>query len=227
MGGVISRTASGLCLDIPGDDPALYLTACEDGTIHKCSDAYAEQYLESYTGHTGPVYKVRSSPYDPKVFLSCSADWTVKLWTQASSSPSASFRSEGSSPLNDVVNDVCWSPRASTQFALVGGDGRVEIWDVAHSLLDPVVREQPLVEPPPSPNTAPPPPGTPIDQGPPEPRACERRGDFVSIRRQRARARRRRRPGLGHVLQVRQFSGGAAHEEATIIGARGGARVGR
>ena len=58
--GVISRTASGLCLDIPGDDPALYLTACEDGTIHKCSDAYAEQYLESYTGHTGPVYKAVS-----------------------------------------------------------------------------------------------------------------------------------------------------------------------
>ena len=166
--GVISRTASGLCLDIPGDDPALYLTACEDGTIHKCSDAYAEQYLESYTGHTGPVYKVRSSPYDPKVFLSCSADWTVKLWTQASSSPSASFRSEGSSPLNDVVNDVCWSPRASTQFALVGGDGRVEIWDVAHSLLDPVVREQPLVAPPPSADEAPPPPGTPMDK-PPEP----------------------------------------------------------
>uniref|UniRef100_A0A7S4EBZ5 Dynein axonemal intermediate chain 4 n=2 Tax=Pelagomonas calceolata TaxID=35677 RepID=A0A7S4EBZ5_9STRA len=168
--GVISRTASGLCLDIPGDDPALYLTACEDGTIHKCSDAYAEQYLESYTGHTGPVYKVRSSPYDPKVFLSCSADWTVKLWTQSSSSPSASFRSEGSSPLNDVVNDVCWSPRASTQFALVGGDGRVEIWDVAHSLLDPVVREQPLVEPPPSADEAPPPPGTPMDK-PPEPPA--------------------------------------------------------
>ena len=169
--GVISRTASGLCLDIPGDDPAQYITACEDGTIHKCSDAYAEQYLESYVGHTGPVYKVRSSPYNPKVFLSCSADWTVKLWTQASPKPSASFRSEGSSPLNDVVNDVCWSPRASTQFALVGGDGRVEIWDVAQSLLDPVVREQPTFTPPPSPNAAPPPPGTPIDSSPPEPPA--------------------------------------------------------
>ena len=34
-----------MLLDIPGDDPALYLTACEDGTIHKCLDAYAEQYL--------------------------------------------------------------------------------------------------------------------------------------------------------------------------------------
>ena len=47
----------------------------------------------------------------------------------------------------------------------------MEIWDVAQSLLDPVVREQPLVEPPPSPNAAPPPPGTPIDSSPPEPPA--------------------------------------------------------
>ena len=44
----------------------------------------------------------------------------------------------------------------------------MEIWDVAHSLLDPVVREQPLVEPPPSADEAPPPPGTPMDK-PPEP----------------------------------------------------------
>ena len=95
----------------------------------------AEQYLESYVGHTGPVYKVRRVTLRPQGVSELQADWTVKLWTQASSSPSASFRSEGSSPLNDVVNDVCWSPRASTQFALVGGDGRVEIWDVAHSLL--------------------------------------------------------------------------------------------
>ena len=74
--------------------------------------------------------------------------------------------------MNDVVNDVCWSPRASTQFALVGGDGRVEIWDVAHSLLDPVVREQPLVEPPPSADAPPPTPSTTIvDSSPPEPPA--------------------------------------------------------
>ena len=72
--------------------------------------------------------------------------------------------------MNDVVNDVCWSPRASTQFALVGGDGRVEIWDVAHSLLDPVVREQPLVEPPPSADAPPPTPSTTIvDSSPSEP----------------------------------------------------------
>ena len=64
--GVISRTASGLCLDIPGDDPALYLTACEDGTIHKRSDAYAEQYLESYTGHGDPCIKWWRSPLRPQ-----------------------------------------------------------------------------------------------------------------------------------------------------------------
>ena len=224
--GVISRTASGLCLDIPGDDPALYLTACEDGTIHKCSDAYAEQYLESYTGHTGPVYKVRSSPYDPKVFLSCSADWTVKLWTQASSSPSASFRSEGSSPLNDVVNDVCWSPRASTQFALVGGDGRVEIWDVAHSLLDPVVREQPSVEPPPSADAPPPTPGTSMES-PPEPPAPVSVAATACLFADNAPVLVVGDAVVASAAQVRQFAGGASHKEAAVVRARGGARAGR
>ena len=163
--GVISRTASGLCLDVPRDDPTTYLAACEDGTVHKCSDAYAEQYLESYAGHTGPVYKVRSSPYVPSVFVSCSADWTVKLWTQSTSTPIQSFHS---ADLNDVVTDVCWSPRSATQFASVAGDGRIEVWDLGHSLLDPVVRERGVGVPLPAVDDAPPPLSSP-DAGPPEP----------------------------------------------------------
>ena len=46
----------------------------------------------------------------------------------------------------------------------------MEIWDVAHSLLDPVVREQPLVEPPPSADAPPPTPSTSMES-PPEPPA--------------------------------------------------------
>ena len=28
-----------------------------------------------------PVYRITCSPFDQEAFLSCSADWTVKLWT--------------------------------------------------------------------------------------------------------------------------------------------------
>lgn len=39
----------------------------------------------------------------------------------------------------DVVNDVAWSPTCATVFASVTGDGRVQLWDLAQSTLDPIV----------------------------------------------------------------------------------------
>ncbi len=33
-------------------------------------------------GHSGPVYKVRWSPFYPNAFLSSSADWTIRLWNE-------------------------------------------------------------------------------------------------------------------------------------------------
>ncbi|CAM9993072.1 unnamed protein product [Choristocarpus tenellus] len=134
--GVISRQASGLSFDFPLGDSATYFAGTEDGLIHKCSVSYNEQYLESYVGHTGPVYRIRCSPFWDRFFLSCSADWTVRLWEQRQATPIHTLRSVD---LSDVVNDVAWSPTCSTVFASVAGDGRVELWDLCRSTLDPVV----------------------------------------------------------------------------------------
>ena len=57
-------------------------TGTEDGHIHKCSTSYSEQYLESYTGHIGPVYALQWSPFNKSLFISCSGDWTVRLWQE-------------------------------------------------------------------------------------------------------------------------------------------------
>ena len=76
----------GLSIDFPADNGSHnnYFTATEDCTIHKCSTSYSEQYLENYYGHTGPIYRVRCNPYwdstDCPIFLSCSYDWTVRVW---------------------------------------------------------------------------------------------------------------------------------------------------
>ena len=82
--GIISRLGSGLCFDFANStgDTALYYVGTEDGVVHKCSCSYNEQYLQNYHGHTGPVYKLRCHPLNPDVFISCSADWTIKLWNQ-------------------------------------------------------------------------------------------------------------------------------------------------
>ncbi|GMH64127.1 hypothetical protein TrLO_g315 [Triparma laevis f. longispina] len=137
--GVISRQASGLCLDFPLDDSSTYLAGTEDGHIHRCSCSYNEQYLDTFSGHSGPVYKVKCSPYHPDAFLSCSADWTVKLWHSKDSSDCLrEFHTVG---LSDVVNDIAWSPNSSTVFASVTGDGRVEVWDL--NSMDPKMSYKP------------------------------------------------------------------------------------
>jgi WD40 repeat protein len=47
-----------------------------------CSCSYSEQYLQNYFGHSGPLYQIQWSPFAPGLFLSASADWTVKLWAE-------------------------------------------------------------------------------------------------------------------------------------------------
>mmetsp|Transcript_13388 Transcript_13388/g.46618 ORF Transcript_13388/g.46618 Transcript_13388/m.46618 type:complete len:792 (-) Transcript_13388:319-2694(-) len=166
--GVISRQASGLCFDFARDDASIYLAGTEDGLVHRCSCSYNEQYLETYTGHTGPVYRIRYSPFWPPAFLSCSADWTAKLWHASDSSAVHTFQSVD---LADVVHDVAWSPHDATVFALVAGDGRMEIWDLHNSTLDPAIRQfnAPDGAKPPDARPASSPPGS-VRAGPPEER---------------------------------------------------------
>jgi len=131
--GIISRRASGMCIAFNIRDPNFYLAGTEDGHIHRCSCSYSEQHLESFFGHSGPVYKLRWSPFSPSTFLSCSADWTIKLWDQEN--PNAIFTF---SSTTDYVADICWSPNNSTVFASATGDGRVDVWDISLNTLDPL-----------------------------------------------------------------------------------------
>merc|ERR1712110_693150 len=94
----------------------------------------------------GPVYKVRCNPFMSHAFLTCSADWTMKLWTtrppqgHPSDQPLLTFQS---TDLSDAVNDVIWHPSNSTSFAAAMDDGRVELWDLTEKPLDPLVVHYP------------------------------------------------------------------------------------
>lgn len=129
----ISRYAGGLCFDFSVKDLSIYLAGTEDGFIHRCSCSYNEQYLDSYQGHTGPVYSIAWSPFIPDIFLSCSGDWTIKLWHQDKTTPVLSFHSA-----TKTVPNVAWSPYSSTVFACVN-ERNVEIWDLSQSTLDPII----------------------------------------------------------------------------------------
>lgn len=130
----ISRLTSGMAFDFSARDERIYVAATEDGWLHKCSTSYSEQYLESYRGHMGPVYQVQFSPYKQDMFISASADWTLRMWAEGRDTPLLTFQASSTE-----VNDVQWCPANSTVFGDVTSSGRLEIWDFALSTVKPVM----------------------------------------------------------------------------------------
>ncbi|SPR01361.1 unnamed protein product (mitochondrion) [Plasmodiophora brassicae] len=134
--GMINRHGSSLCFDFSKVDPTLYLAGTEDGVVHKCSQSYNEQVIESYFGHTGPINRLKVSPFVDGVFLTCSTDWTVRLWSQKSTQSIMSLQSG-----YDYINDVDWSPSNSCVFASASRDGRLDVWNIEASPISPWITE--------------------------------------------------------------------------------------
>ncbi|CAH8605395.1 unnamed protein product [Dicrocoelium dendriticum] len=70
----------GTAFDFHRTQPHLFLVATEEGMVYKCSKAYSSQYLGRYEAHHMAVYRVAWNCYHPNIFITCSADWTVKIW---------------------------------------------------------------------------------------------------------------------------------------------------
>ncbi|KAK0151733.1 WD repeat-containing protein 78 [Merluccius polli] len=130
---LISKLTPGLCFDFHPQESNIYLVGTEEGHIHTCSCSNNEQYLETYQAHKHPVHRVRWSPLSSDVFISCSSDWTVRLWRRGFHTPMLDLTSTYSG-----VYDVAWSPRWATVFAAVK-QGQIEVWDLGSSILDPLI----------------------------------------------------------------------------------------
>lgn len=114
----------------------MFVVGTEEGRIHKCSKAYNGQYLETYEGHNLSVYSLRWNLHHPKVFLSASADWTVRLWDHSSPRPVMTF------DLNNSVGDVAWAPYSATTFCAVTADGKVHVFDLAENKYEPLCEQK-------------------------------------------------------------------------------------
>lgn len=121
----LAGLAGGLCFDFNRQSEHLFLVGTEEGRIHKCSKAFSGQYLETYEGHSMAVYTVRWNLFHPKIFISASADWTVKMWDHTVRTPVMSF------DLAQAIGDVVWAPYSSTTFAAITSDGVVHIYDLS------------------------------------------------------------------------------------------------
>jgi len=115
----LSGLAGGTCFDFNARSEHLFVVGTEEGTIHKCSKAYSGTYLETYEGHHMIVYSVKWNKFHPRIFMSCSADWTVKIWDHTLKKPLMTF------DLGEAVGDIAWSPYSSTVFTAVTSDGKV------------------------------------------------------------------------------------------------------
>jgi len=133
---LLASRVGGTCFDFVapggggggGGGNGVYIVGTEEGGIHRCSTAYASRYLGSYAGHSMAVYSLRWSPFGGSVFLSASADWSVRLWDArpgGARAPVLSF------DLGAAVGDAAWAPHCATAFAAAGADGRVHFYDLA------------------------------------------------------------------------------------------------
>mmetsp|Transcript_17293 Transcript_17293/g.18034 ORF Transcript_17293/g.18034 Transcript_17293/m.18034 type:complete len:676 (+) Transcript_17293:55-2082(+) len=132
----LSGLAGGCCFDFNKHNEHLFIVGTEEGKIHKCSKAYSGQYLETYQGHHMAVYALKWNPFHPRVFISCSADWTVKIWDHNFPNPILSF------DLGNAVGDVAWAPYSSTVFAAVTSDGKVHVFDLAENKHEPLCEQK-------------------------------------------------------------------------------------
>lgn len=57
-----------------------YLLSSNFGHIHLRYCDFQHVELCAFQGHTGPVTCVKWNPFASSVFLSCSADWSIRLW---------------------------------------------------------------------------------------------------------------------------------------------------
>ncbi|XP_054514758.1 dynein axonemal intermediate chain 1 isoform X10 [Pan troglodytes] len=108
----------GTAFDFHKEIDYMFLVGTEEGKIYKCSKSYSSQFLDTYDAHNTSVDTVSWNPYHTKVFMSCSSDWTVKIWDHTIKTPMFIY------DLNSAVGDVAWAPYSSTVFAAVTTDGK-------------------------------------------------------------------------------------------------------
>jgi len=131
--------AGGCSLDFNKCNDHLFLVGTEEGKVHKCSKAYSAEYLETFVAHAGmAVYSVRCNEFHPNIFISCSADWTIKLWdhTAKTGKPLMTFE------LGEAVGDICWSSYSSTVFAAVTSAGKIHVFDLRVNKHEPLCEQK-------------------------------------------------------------------------------------
>ncbi|KAF5304719.1 hypothetical protein FQA39_LY09496 [Lamprigera yunnana] len=137
-GTLVRRKACATCVTFHPKNHLIYLVGTEEGLIYKCSTAYSTSYLFTYDAHEMPIYRVDYNKLNFDIFISCSADWRIKIWEDMRNEALYVF------DLGSCVGDVKWAPYSSTVFGAITSKGNAYIFDINVNKYKPIC-VQPIV----------------------------------------------------------------------------------
>lgn len=128
-----SKAVAVTSLSFPAGDVNNFVVGSEEGAVYTaCRHGSRAGVLDTFEGHQAPVTGLDTHPATATgnvdfghLFLTCSMDWTIKLWSLKENRPLYSFEDNG-----DYVYDVAWSPQHPALFAAVDGTGRLDLWNL-------------------------------------------------------------------------------------------------
>ncbi|XP_011061701.1 PREDICTED: WD repeat-containing protein 78-like [Acromyrmex echinatior] len=120
----INRQPSALILRRHPIVSNIYFVGSDEGCIYRCSTNYLRQHVDSFLAHDGPIYSFEFSPFCQKLFLTCGADWCIRIWAENLTEPLITL-----STAMACVRNACWSPKSSTIIASIVND-QICMWDI-------------------------------------------------------------------------------------------------
>jgi len=137
------RELSVMCLSFPENETNTPYVGSEDGSLCQVQIHGSKVGVtECYDGHEGPISGIDMHPHQPgldatfDLALSCSFDWSVKLWTvKQYQAPVLSLDS-----FEDYVYDAKWHPQHPAVFASVDGEGHIDLWNLNKNTESSIVR---------------------------------------------------------------------------------------
>jgi len=120
----ISRQPAALVLRRHPTASGVYLVGSDEGCVYRCSTDYLRQHADSFLAHDGAIYALEFSPFCRELFLTCGADWCVRIWAEGLAEPLVKL-----STAMACVRSARWSPTCSTVIASIVND-RICVWDI-------------------------------------------------------------------------------------------------
>ncbi|XP_050705726.1 dynein axonemal intermediate chain 1-like isoform X2 [Eriocheir sinensis] len=110
----------------------IVLLGLDSGAVFQCSMVCVSHSLFHYPAHSSVVRDLAWNIHHSQVFLSCSLDWSIKVWFQHSKTPLVVLDVGG------AVAGVAWSPYNSSVLVAITDECRAFVFDLSVRVCTPL-----------------------------------------------------------------------------------------